>query len=115
MTDETVYQACKEGDLKFLREWLDDVETDPNSAIDQHHFTPLHWACWHGQLHLVDLLLAPPHCARTDVVNMGEDIPLHCAAQQGHAKVIKRLLKDAYGATSAHKGGGFRPNSQVRN
>ena len=111
MTQEAAFQACRDGDLMFLREWLDNTEVDPNGAIDQHLFTPLHWASWHGHMTLVDLLLSSPHCARTDVVNMGEDTPLHCAAQNGHTHVIKRLLKvDKAGRKNVSS---FRPISEV--
>ncbi|XP_063713367.1 integrin-linked protein kinase-like [Symsagittifera roscoffensis] len=111
MTQEAVIQACKDGDLMFLREWLDNIETDPNGAIDQHLFTPLHWASWYGHMALVDLLLTPPHSARTDVVNMGEDTPLHCAAQNGHTHVIRRLLRTT--DKSGKKNSSFRPISEV--
>ena len=61
---------------------------------------------------LVDLLLTPPHSARTDVVNMGEDTPLHCAAQNGHTHVIRRLLRTT--DKSGKKNSSFRPISEVK-
>ena len=110
MTLESVHQACKDGDFIFMKEWLRNVEIDPNAPIDQHLFTPLHWASWYGHLPFVELLLTPPHSVKKDVVNMGEDTPLHCAAQHGKVEVIKRLLKDD---DSNKANPGFRPINAV--
>jgi len=54
---------------------------------DDHGFSPLHWAAKYGQFKIVELLLQ--RGARVNVVNKGDDTPLHLAAAHGHHDVVR--------------------------
>ena len=56
---------------------------------DQHGFTPLHYACSHGHVNMVDYLLN--HNARNDIINMGGDSILHMAVAHGKYDVVLRV------------------------
>ena len=58
---------------------------------DQHGFTPLHYACSHGHVNIVDYLLN--RGARNDIVNMGGDSILHMAVSHGKYDVVLRVSK----------------------
>ena len=58
---------------------------------DQHGFTPLHYACSHGHVNIVDYLLNKG--ARNDIVNMGGDSILHLAVSHGKYDVVLRVSK----------------------
>lgn len=69
---------------------------------DPEQLTTLHWACSSGNLDLVLWLLrvcgADPHCSRANDFR-----PIHAAAMQGHAAVVRLLLA-----------AGVDPNVQTR-
>ncbi|XP_036371410.1 26S proteasome non-ATPase regulatory subunit 10-like isoform X2 [Octopus sinensis] len=54
--------------------------------------TPLHFACWWGSLHTVDLLLGH-NGIEANVINNDGDTPLHKAVQHQHYKVVCAMLK----------------------
>lgn len=67
-------------------------------AIDEHSYTPLHWACFYGQLSSVQVLL---NCG-ADVNKLAPEMvsPLILAASGGHHDVAKLLLQS--GADAHH-------------
>ena len=56
---------------------------------DQHGFTPLHYACMHGQTNIIDFLLN--RGCRVDILNMGGDSLLHVAAAFGKYDVVQKV------------------------
>lgn len=60
-------------------------------AVDKNNFTPLHWACFYGQLSSVRILLK----CKADVTKLAPDLisPLHLAASGGHHEIVRTLLQ----------------------
>lgn len=85
-----IFTHCKDGNLVAVKVWLDNTENDLNQG-DDHLFSPLHWACREGHLHIVDILLS--RGAQVNAANMGDDTPLHNAAQMGHLPIIRKLIQ----------------------
>lgn len=57
---------------------------------DDHGFSPLHWACREGRSNVVDMLIM--RGARINVMNRGDDTPLHLAASHGHRDIVQKVL-----------------------
>lgn len=58
---------------------------------DDHGFSPLHWACREGRSSVVDMLIM--RGARINVMNRGDDTPLHLAASHGHRDIVGKVWK----------------------
>lgn len=56
---------------------------------DDHGFSPLHWACREGRASVVDMLIM--RGARINVMNRGDDTPLHLAASHGHRDIVQKV------------------------
>lgn len=56
---------------------------------DDHGFSPLHWACREGRSGVVDMLIM--RGARINVMNRGDDTPLHLAASHGHRDIVAKV------------------------
>lgn len=56
---------------------------------DDHGFSPLHWACREGRSGVVDMLIM--RGARINVMNRGDDTPLHLAASHGHRDILAKV------------------------
>lgn len=60
-----------------------------SSLSDDHGFSPLHWACREGRSNVVDMLIM--RGARINVMNRGDDTPLHLAASHGHRDICGKV------------------------
>lgn len=56
---------------------------------DDHGFSPLHWACREGRSGVVDMLIM--RGARINVMNRGDDTPLHLASSHGHKDIVAKV------------------------
>ena len=56
---------------------------------DQHGFTPLHYACSHGHVNIVESILG--RGAKVDITNMGGDSPLHVATANGKYDIVLKV------------------------
>lgn len=61
-------------------------------SSDDHGFSPLHWACREGKSSVVDMLIM--RGARINVMNRGDDTPLHLAASHGHRDIVAKVAKE---------------------
>lgn len=61
----------------------------PFSQRDDHGFSPLHWACREGRSAVVEMLIM--RGARINVMNRGDDTPLHLAASHGHRDIVQKV------------------------
>ena len=59
------------------------------SLRDDHGFSPLHWACREGRSSVVDMLIM--RGARINVMNRGDDTPLHLASSHGHRDIVGKV------------------------
>ncbi|KAG7217228.1 hypothetical protein INR49_027772 [Caranx melampygus] len=62
-----------------------------DSIGDDHGFSPLHWACREGRSGVVDMLIM--RGARINVMNRGDDTPLHLASSHGHRDIVAKLIQ----------------------
>jgi len=65
------------------------------SRRDDHGFSPLHWACREGRSGVVDMLIM--RGARINVMNRGDDTPLHLAASHGHRDILAKVRTERSG------------------
>ncbi|XP_046853243.1 integrin-linked protein kinase-like [Xenia sp. Carnegie-2017] len=86
---EDIYSACREGNIRYVKLWLEETTNDLNQG-DDHGFTPLHWASREGWVALFDILVA--RGARINNLNNGGDTPLHCAVSKGQKPIVLKLL-----------------------
>eukprot|EP00795_Rhopilema_esculentum_P000581 gene581-10269_t len=86
---EDIYSAARDGNVRFVRQWLDNVENDLNQG-DDHGFTPLHWACREGQMVIFEMLVA--RGGRLNAKNHGGDTPLHLASAHGRRDIVQKEL-----------------------
>jgi integrin-linked kinase len=86
-----IFHLSKKGDsVMSIKLWLDNTENDINQ-VDDHWFTPLHWAARYGHKQVVELLI--DRGARVSAKNRGDDTPLHNACQCGHLEIAKTLIR----------------------
>jgi ankyrin repeat protein len=98
--DGMLVAAARAGNVKTIRELLDEHPEKVQSRSGQYKWTPLHVAARHGQLRAVNELIE-----RGADVNAREEgdntYPMHWAAAAGHLDVVRRLA-DAGGDVVGH-------------
>ncbi|CAG00468.1 unnamed protein product [Tetraodon nigroviridis] len=90
---DDIFTQCREGNSVAVRLWLDNTENDLNLG-DDHGFSPLHWACREGRSGVVDMLIM--RGARINVMNRGDDTPLHLAASHGHRDILAKVTEQTH-------------------
>ena len=103
-------EACAEGDAVKASTLLEEGKIEPTSRWGHRGMTPLHWACRHGLLDVVKLLIEK-HRISPEVNLHGEheETPLHLAAVEGHLEVVKYLIEEAGCDPNPHSRGYHRP------
>lgn len=99
---EDIFSASRDGNLRFVKTWLENTSNDLNQG-DDHGFTPLLWSAREGQGAVFDLLLS--RGARVTALNDGGDSGLHLAASKGNKGIIQRLLKHKCPVNGVNKHG----------
>jgi len=98
--DGKLVAAARAGNVKTIRDLLDEHPEKVQSRSGQYKWTPLHVAARHGQLEAVNELIE-----RGADVNAREEgdntYPMHWAAAAGHLDVVRRLT-DAGGDVVGH-------------
>ncbi|KAL5282049.1 ANKRA2 family protein [Megaselia abdita] len=85
----TFHECAGQGELSV--DQLKSTVLNPD-LNDKYSFTPLHWACYYGQLSSAEILIATN---RVDVNSLAPDLvtPLHLAAAGGHHEIVRLLLQ----------------------
>lgn len=99
---EDIFQASREGNVKFVRQFLDNIENDLNVG-DDHGFTPLHWSSREGQMVIFEMLMA--RGARVSAKNDGGDTSLHLACAHGNKDIVHKLLQHKANANAMNEHG----------
>ena len=102
--------ACADGDSQKASALLKEGKVDPSSGWGHRNMTPLHWACRHGVLDLVKLLIET-YGIRPEINLRGqhEETPLHLASVEGHLDVVKYLITEIGCDPDPHSRGYQRP------
>ena len=81
-------------DEKHERMQTQENEAANFESTDKHDWTALHYACLHGRLQMVRILIEH---ARVDIdrVNSSNNTALHIAAKNGHLEICKYLVEEA--------------------
>ena len=85
--------AASEGDLRSVRQYMEERKNKPEEKDELYKNTPLHYAAQGGHLPVV-IYLVKEQKANINSVNMYGDTPLHCAAWWGRAHVVEWLLQN---------------------
>ena len=102
--------ACASGETEKAIILLEEGNISPKSGWGHRNMTPLHWACRHGLLDVVKLLVVK-HGVNPETNLQGEhqETPLHLAAVEGHLDVVKYLVAEAGCHPDPHSHGYQRP------
>jgi len=95
-----IHTAVWLNDISLVRLFLESERRLAKSADPEEHsegFTPLHYACYNGNMELVDMLLDAAGSKAANITNDVGFTPLFYAAQQGHIDICKKLI-DMHGA-----------------
>eukprot|EP00731_Ephydatia_muelleri_P031926 Em0023g433a len=84
-----LHRCVCQGDLEGMRQCFRMGASVNESDTDS--WTPLHYACWYGELDTVKVLVEEASAA-LDVTNAAGSTPLHLAAATGHTSVVSYLL-----------------------
>jgi ankyrin repeat protein len=95
---EHVFNACSSGNIQRLSFLLDKFGDDIVDLKNNTAFTPLHHACFTGQLGICRMLL--DHGAEVEATAKLNMTAIHVAATAGHTKIVELLLE--YGADPFH-------------
>ncbi|KAF6035878.1 ACBD6 [Bugula neritina] len=86
--DKDVFDWCKEGNLKRLKETLVHSSID---SQDENGLSILHWACDRGHISVVEYLLELK--AQVNATDNEGQTPLHYASSCGHIDIVKLLVQ----------------------
>ena len=98
---KNIVQAAKDRDVAAVRSLLKQ-RADVNLA-EADGATALHWAAYHGDLDVLNLLIAAG--ARVDRANDLSITPLALASENGHAAIVERLLAKGANPNAASETG----------
>ena len=83
------YTACKNGSLTQVKEYVEN-KTLVIERKDGDEKTPLHYACFHNHLPIVEYLISEG--ANIEAKSSLQKTPLHYACEKGHLPVVEYLL-----------------------
>jgi ankyrin repeat protein len=85
-----LFRDAADGKVGDIEQWLKNG-IKPDQYRNNHNQTLLHVAAAHGQTRTVDLLIA--HKASANEPDSNGKTPMHLAAANGHASVVRRLKR----------------------
>ncbi|KAG7243097.1 hypothetical protein INR49_016472, partial [Caranx melampygus] len=86
---DDIFTQCREGNAVAVRLWLDNTENDLNQG--------------EGRSSVVDMLIM--RGARINVMNRGDDTPLHLASSHGHRDIVGKLIQCKADTNAANEHG----------
>ena len=90
-TKHAIEMALKSGDFPSAMSLIMDIKNETPTLQFSDRRTPLHYACQHGRVDMIEELIAKCNLSVETKDNSG-CTPLHTAAQYGHLKVFKFLF-----------------------
>ena len=88
VTESQLFQLCTDGNLPALKGLITKQGLNPNEVKDSSGLTPLHLACQHGHLDIVQYLIKDQDCNAETTTPKGRT-PLHIACKSGHLHIVK--------------------------
>lgn len=89
-------EACEQGDFQEASRILQEERYNSVSGWGRRNITPLHWACRHGDLDFVKLMIEVYEINPEATLSFQhEETPLHLAAVEGHLDIVKYLTTEA--------------------
>ena len=84
--------ALEEGDFDMALQLIPSINSVVPPRLGPEQLTPLHYACQHGRLDVVELLVEQ-HQYDMQELSSGVPTPLHIAAKYGHVNIVQYLQK----------------------
>ncbi|CAG7833215.1 unnamed protein product [Allacma fusca] len=94
----TFHERVAKGEVDFS----DITDTNVNS-LDQHGYSPLMWACFHGRFSTVQMLVEKG--AEVNFGSVGKETALMLASTNGHFEIVAYLLTSGAQVDSADENG----------
>ena len=92
-TESQLIQVCLDGDLLTLKNLITEQGLNPSDVKDVSGLTPLHLACKHGHLDIIQYLIKEQNCDPESTTPNGRT-PLHLACKSGHLRIVKCLITE---------------------
>ncbi|KAF1769150.1 hypothetical protein GCK72_000964 [Caenorhabditis remanei] len=102
-----LHKAAEEGNAEDIRRYLK-VGMDSNQRDDD-SWTPLHYACFHGHLEVVNELLMSPQMTAINAQNKGGATALQYAVIHGNEYLVELLTSHASIDVNIRNNEGYRP------
>eukprot|EP00953_Heterococcus_sp_UTEX-ZZ885_P000172 360-Heterococcus_DN1.PRE.2 len=88
-----MHYAAPSGNTAVVK-WLQSLGLEPRVASGKRQMLPLHWACQHDHVQLVEYFLSLPEAAGdVHARTVTGQTPLHCAADSAADSVVQLLLQ----------------------
>uniref|UniRef100_A0A1I7UL18 ANK_REP_REGION domain-containing protein n=2 Tax=Caenorhabditis tropicalis TaxID=1561998 RepID=A0A1I7UL18_9PELO len=102
-----LHKAAEDGNAEEIRRFLK-IGMDSNQRDDD-SWTPLHYACFHGHLEVVNELLNSPQMTAINAQNKGGATALQYAVINGNEYVVELLTSHASIDVNIQNNEGYRP------
>ena len=92
---EKVVEACQNGDVESVKDFVENQHVNPNEyKDDKHGKTALHWASHYGHLEVMKYLVENCKCDPMCRDATWENTPLHWAARYANLGAVKYLVQN---------------------
>jgi len=103
-------EACKEGDIQTVKEYLADKKFTGLNEKDEHGNTPFFWACGHGHKEVVELLIEADGFNSLNEKNNSCNTPFFWACCCGYKEIAELLIKtDGFNSLNDKNNSGYTP------
>jgi len=91
-----LHELCKKGDIELIKKYITNLNSNTNLNVnekDNLSYTPFHWACRHGHIDVVRLLMVTQNFNSLNEKNNFGVSPFHWACSKGHTEIVELLIK----------------------